>query len=165
MNSVSKFDRFLLYAVSVVVLALAGVQVSGMVFKPKTAYVDIGRMLEEYKFKKSLEDVSASGLTQIKAVIDSFEMVRRMGAGTPQLDTQLTAAKYAFQDYYARSGQEISKKIWERLNPLMEQYGKEKGFKLLIGATGNGALLYGDKSCDVTDDVVRYINTRFEKGS
>ncbi len=133
--------------------------------KPKTVYVNIGKMLEGYKFKQNLDQVSANGLTQIKGVIDSFEMIRKIGGGTSRLDTQLTAAKYAFQEYYSRSSQEISKKIWDRLNPLMEQYGREKGVELLIGATGNGSLLYGNESCDVTEDVIRFINNRFEKGN
>jgi hypothetical protein len=37
--------------------------------------------------------------------------------------------------------------------------------QLLIGANGAGTVLYGSATTDVTEDVLRYINTKYEKGS
>lgn len=160
----SQFDRVLLYAVALAVLVAFAMGMRSAVAGPQIAFVDIGKMVNEYEFKKKLERSSAIGLTRIRSVIDSLEMLQKAGA-VSNVDTQLAAARYAFGEYYERSNKEITKKVWERLNPLMEQYGKDHNLQLLVGATGTGNLLYGSKSVDVTEELTRYVNTRFEKGN
>lgn len=159
------FDRALLYGLAIAMIVIITMGAKSAFNPSRIAFVDIGKMLEGYKFKKGLETSSGGNLTHIKSVIDSLQMIRKTGMGTPAIDTQLARAKYAFRQYYVQSNEEITKKVWERLNPLMEQYGKERGLRLLIGATGTGTVLYGDKASDVTVDLTNYINQKFEKGN
>lgn len=159
-----QFDRVLLYTVSLAMLIVVGMGMRSVVSTPKVAFVDISKMVADYTFKKKLEQSSAVGLSTIRKVIDSLEMVRKIGAGTPRIDTQIVAANYAMQRFYEQSNQEISKKVWERLNPLMQEYGKEHDLQLLVGATGTGNVLYGSKAADVTEELTRYINSHFENG-
>jgi len=131
----------------------------------EVGYIDIGRLVEGYKLKKDLENISSQNLYKIKAVVDSLEMLKKV-SGTQsniELDKQLENAQYAFQQYYSKTNQEINKKIWERLNPVLEQYGSEQHLQMLIGANGAGTLLYADKSRDYTEDLIRYANEKYEK--
>ncbi len=160
-----KFDQILLYSVALAVLLLSGMWMRNIYATPKIAFVDIGKMVADYKFKKDLEKVSENGLYRIKAVIDSLGMVKKIGTTDKKVDTMLASAEFAFQKYYEQSNLEINKKVWSRLNPLIDKYGKEKDMQLIIGATGTGTVLYGNHATDVTEDITQYINRHFEKGS
>lgn len=160
-------QNILLYSVSVIALLLC-IGYSKLMFEHKdVAFIDIGKLVAGYQMKKDLDQVALKDMSRIKAVTDSLKMVKKIAGpnATPQLDSQLMYAQYAFEQYYQRSNQNISQKIWERLNPLLEQYGKEKKLYLLIGANGAGTLLYGDKKADRTEELLQYLNNKYEKGN
>lgn len=133
----------------------------------RIGYVDIEKMVNDYALKKQMEHDAGENLNKIQHAIDSMEMIRKtVGGNTPTLlDTQIVRAKAVYQEYYTASANEMNKQVWNRLNPLLEEYGKEKGIELLIGATGNGSLLYADKGRDLTNDLIEYINRKHEKGN
>lgn len=164
----SRFDKLLLYVLAIVVLGLTGWTIARETRGSRIAYVDIGKLLDAYKFKKDMEGASSKDLLRIKGIVDSLDLVRKATTtpdGRSAVDTPLAYARNAFQQYYLSSNEEISKKIWERLNPLMEAYGKSRGLKLLIGANGQGTVLYGSKGADVTEDLIGFVNSKYEKGN
>ncbi len=162
----NKLDRVLLYSVCVIVLGLAIYTIGNLLSKKEVAYIDISRLTENYELKKDLENVASQNLYKIREVIDSLKMVQKIaGNNNTLVDSQLVHAQQVFNDYYSRSNKEINVKIWERLNPVIEQYGKEKKLVLLIGANGAGTLLYADKQQDLTDDLTAYVNGKYAKGN
>lgn len=160
-----KSEQILLYSVTILVLGLLAMTLKQSLGVSKVVYVDIGRMLEGYKFKKDLENEGNKNLYQIKATVDSLKLAHKVDAGNAAIDSQVLHAQRAFDQYYVYSNQELSKKVWERLNPLLEQYGKERGYELVVGANGAGTVLHGAKNIDVTDDAVKYINEHYAKGN
>lgn len=161
----TQFDKILLYFIGIVVTILLSFTLKKEFTRPEIAFVDIGKLVDGYKFKKELEGSSNQNVYKIRYILDSLQMVQRATGGDPELDAQLNKVQGALEEYYVRSSQDITRKVWDRLNPLMEQYGKERGFELLIGANGAGTVLYGSKSRDITDDLLHYINQKYEKGS
>ncbi len=159
-----KLDRIILYATSFIVLAMAGIMINSKVQKSSVAYIDISKMLEGYKFKKDMEAEGTKNLYQIKNTVDSLKLIQKMG-NNPLVDSQVMYAERAFEQYYSYSNQEMTKKIWERLNPLLEEFGKEVGCELIVGANGAGSVLFGSKKIDVTEDAIGFINRKYEKGN
>ncbi|MFA6152612.1 MAG: OmpH family outer membrane protein [Chitinophagaceae bacterium] len=159
-----KSDRIILYSISLIVIAMAGIMVKGKIQKPAVAYIDISKMVEGYKFKKDMEAEGTKNLYHIKNTVDSLKLVQKMGSNQ-LVDSQVMYAERAFEQYYTYSNQEMTKKIWERLNPLLEEFGKERNYELIIGANGAGSLLYGSKKNDVTDEAIVFINKKYEKGN
>ena len=163
-----RFDRLLLYIVSFLVLGHLSWAIFQKLSKETIAYIDINRLLNEFQMKKDLERSSSGELLRIKSIIDSLNMIKTVSSnpdGTSPVDTQLMYAGNAFQQYYAASNQEISKRVWDRLNPLLQQYGQSNRFSLIIGANGQGTVLYGHNRVDITDDVIRFVNSKYEKGN
>lgn len=160
-------NKILLYILLVLVLGLVTWEVKKSYTHDGMAYVDIAKLVSEYKFKKDLENETSGNLYKIKNSIDSLELVRKTMTVTQpvRIDSQIAYAKYAFDEYYTKSAEDINKKIWDRLNPLLEEYGKARGLELLIGADGAGTLLYADKGRDMTDDLIQFVNKRYEGGN
>jgi len=160
-------DKMLLYVISAIVLVMLGFTIKKELSIDGIAYIDIEKLVNEYQFKKDLEKDAGNNLYKIKLTIDSLEMIRKTIADLQptRIDTQLGHAKYVFDKYYDESTKAINKSIWERLNPIIEQYGKEHNLELLIGANGAGTLLYAKKRRDMTNDLVEYINRKYEMGN
>ncbi len=161
----NKLDKALLYLICVAVLLLAIYAIGNFMSKKDVAYIDIGRLAENYEFKKDLENAAAQNLYKIREAIDSLKMLQKVVGNNAHLDSQVIYAQQVFNDYYAKSNKEINVKIWERLNPVIEQYGKDKQLMLLIGANGAGSLLYADEKRDLTDDLTDYVNKKYAKGN
>lgn len=160
-------NNLFLYIMITVVIGL-GAWITYKEFADKEiAYIDIEKLVNSYELKKDMEKDAGKKLYVIQHAIDSLELIRKTISyqGPTLIDSQIARAKYVYDEYYTSSTNQMNKSIWERLNPAIEQYGKEKGLEMLIGANGSGSLLYADKGRDLTDDLIKYINQKYEKGN
>jgi outer membrane protein len=82
-----------------------------------------------------------------------------------QLYKTFCQAKATFEQEYQESNQSINEQVWKRLNPLIDEYGKAKGFRLIIGANGMGSVLYNDEYYDQTKELTDFVNKKYEEGN
>lgn len=160
----AKANKVLLYITAAAVLALSTYTLNKELGRPEVVYINIGKMTEAYKFKKDLEGEGTKNLYKIKNTIDSLKMADKMDAN-PVIDSQILYAERAFDQYYTYSNQEMTKKVWERLNPQLEEFGKQNHYELVVGANGAGSVLYGSPKSDVTEEAIQFINRKYEKGN
>ena len=67
-----------------------------------------------------------------------------------------------YQSGNAEEFQEAQQALWVQINQYIKDYGSEKGYVFIYGATGTGNLMYADTTRDVSNQVIEYINQRFE---
>lgn len=160
-------QNILLYILLLLVLGLTAWTVHKEFSSKEVAYIDIEKLVNGYNLKKDMEKDAGKSLYVIQHAIDSLEMIRKTinQQGPTLIDSQIARARYVYDEYYTSSTTKMNKDIWERLNPVIEQYGKERGLKILIGANGSGSLLYADKGRDLTEDLSKYINEKYGKGN
>jgi outer membrane protein len=55
-------------------------------------------------------------------------------------------------------------KVYDKISDLVKAYAKEKGYKLVLTISkANPTVIYGDKTLDVTADVVQRLNDAYKK--
>ena len=60
-------------------------------------------------------------------------------------------------------GQEAIKKIAEKVNTFIKDYGKKNGYQLILGTVDlNGAVMYGDEKIDLTKIIIKGLNDAYE---
>jgi outer membrane protein len=57
---------------------------------------------------------------------------------------------------------ELTKKIIKELQKVIIQYGKDKGYSLILEKS-ESSILYGDRDIDITNEIIRIYNTKFTK--
>ena len=57
---------------------------------------------------------------------------------------------------------QLTNKVILEINSIIEDYGKKKGFKVILGATDDGSILYGDTSFDVTEEILEVLNANYK---
>jgi outer membrane protein len=59
--------------------------------------------------------------------------------------------------------QKLTKKAIDKANNYITEYGKKHGYKLILGANGSGAVLYGSKGIEITDIILEGLNNEYKK--
>lgn len=130
----------------------------------KKAYVVNQRVFDEFKGKQELEAKLGALKSKHKSALDSMaEGIQKQAASREQLaQYQETLRTFEFEQ------QELSSRytadIWKRINQYVSDYGKTEGYDFIFGATGDGGLMYANDVDDITDEVILYLNKRYESG-
>lgn len=64
-----------------------------------------------------------------------------------------------FNDYF---GAEQSSKIWARIRSYSSEFSKENDYQIILGSDNKGNVLFADESIDITNDLLTYINKKYE---
>lgn len=148
----------------------------------KFAFVDSQRLLASFKqanqvnMEIEVEDKKWKGA--LKTMNDSLKAY--MDTMTVRYDGASAKDKRGMEDELALKNQQINNfervntnkmqelsrqrlaKVFEKINVFMKEFGKIQGYAVIFGTT-QGSILYGEGSpADVTDDVIREINKRYE---
>lgn len=137
----------------------------------KTVVIDVIRVFNEFKLKKDLEDRVAVKLTGFSDQIDSLKAIYTgmygKNANDPQLRflaADIDTLQSQAQQAYVISDKTINEQVWVRLNTLINEFGEQHDYVLMIGANGMGTVLYNQKQLDKTEELIKFINTKYESG-
>lgn len=131
----------------------------------KIVYADAIRLFNEYKFKIELEKMGQGTLTMLKNQLDSVAVIYKANPADERAQQLVAEGQQKLAEAYTAIDKEINQKAWERLNPIINKFGKEKGIDMLIGANGMGTVLYASDTRDVTDELIKYANKNYDKGN
>jgi outer membrane protein len=154
-------DRFLLYSLVVITLGLG----TYCLLTPKSGkhgYIINQKVFEGFKGKIELEKKLK---LQLKAHSQSLDSLQKLMDS--DFNTDLLKKYQDLKNKFVSEEQQLSEQftadIWKEINRYVEQYGKDKGYDFIYGATGNGSLMYGNKSVDLTNEMIIYINNALDK--
>ncbi|MCD6065968.1 MAG: outer rane chaperone Skp (OmpH) [Bacteroidetes bacterium] len=145
--------------------------------RDKQAYVDSGKLFAEFKMSKELQKQLETTQKKREGILDSLnrqmneysqylqqnknraqQELNRLGL----MQEELSYKQQIFQEDQGKLVSEYNGKIWSQINEYMKQFGKEKNYKVILGANGQGSLMYADEQTDITGEVLNYINARYD---
>lgn len=143
--------------------------------KEKTAFVDSRVLFEEFKMKKELEADYMMIENRRKAILDSIEFgLKRMNPNAYDDNIKQTDPLFYsyLQDYANKKAEfqelnlaltnQYNEQIWKRINTYVKEFGKENGYDYIFGLTDDPIILFSNESKDITQNVVGFINARYE---
>ena len=158
-------------------LCMCGITAAGVLFyvhktNKKIAVVDAIKVFNSFKMKQEMESKTSGMLNALGHQVDSLKSdlagksrVKDFPKEELQkLYLQCRDAQGRFEQTYQQTNQEINEEVWKRLNPLIDDYGKDGNYRLLIGANGMGSVLYNDDYYDRTKEVIDFVNKKYEEG-
>ena len=135
----------------------------------KLAVVDAVKLVNSYRMKTDMEAADKGELLRIKSYSDSlgqaWQQAEKLGispAEKQSLEQQIRYSEQVMGQAYEQSNARINEAVWKRLNPLIDQYSKEQGFHLVIGANGMGSVLYNDDTYDHTEELIKFVNKAYD---
>lgn len=146
----------------------------------KIVYVETNLVYAKFKGKAELEKPFIANQNKQKELIDSlsfeFKSLERQYSSSSVsaneksiLMSQMEAVQQnynrlykEFSAYNEAEKQKLIDQIWKQLNQYITDYGKEKKCAYILGANGDGAIMYAVDKQNVTNDVIEYVNKKYE---
>lgn len=151
--------------------------------KPNIAFVDTAKLITAYKGTKVATDeleskakVWRSNLDTLRRELEQVaaEYQKQRGKLSERERKLMEEVVRSKEETYLRyeqsvkenvqkSDQEMTKQVLERVNGYISKYGKERGYKMIFAATQYGNIVYAEDVFDVTEEVIKGINTEFDR--
>lgn len=168
--------------ISIIVFCLNVILIIGVGFfwfsKPKVAYIKIQKIYNEFELKKQLEGKSKEITNTRKLILDSLELQLKSMNTTlenerdkklfeqKRIEFKIKSEEYLikkknFLEDNQRMNKDYEEQILKQLNQYIFDYGKKNNYDFVLGASGNGSMMYASDRYDVTDDILLYVNKRF----
>jgi outer membrane protein len=153
------------------ILCIAGLVAGYFVMESKdsvgskrTVVIDNFKVFEEFQLKKDYDKKIEKEFASDKASLDSMGNVFNTLKDAYAIDAlkkQFAIKKQQFDQKFQAVSQQYTNEVYVRLNEYIKEYGKKKGYGIIIGSNGQGNVMYIDKTEEVTEDLISFINDKY----
>lgn len=145
-------------------------------YSDKFVYVNTTKLYSDFEYAKQLHKDFEKMVTARKTILDSLyeatdKITKELKYKKTQSEldmnmvTEMQNDYFAKKEQFARDNESVmniyNEKIWTQINEYVQQYGKEKGMNIVFGANSQGSIMYGNSPFDITEEVLDYINNKF----
>lgn len=161
------------------------IAVTGLVAcnQDKIVFVDRTKLLEDYQERKDIETKYTTKLDKLKMEADSIGKaldlegkdldgkLKGMSQAAAQETIQIYRQKSQFLDQqlqqkgYAinQDGQKEIDSMIKKVNKFVTKYGQDHKYTYILGSNDTGSVMYGEKSKDITAEVLKAINDEYAR--
>jgi outer membrane protein len=165
-----------------VVVALAVVIFKQLDSDRRIVYVDSMKLVSQYEgMKAARQELEAkvsvwkSNVDSLKAELEQKIAVYEKGKGKMSATERnlteelLTTKQEQFMNYQQvieekirKEDQELTNKVLSKVNDYIKNYGRDKGYEIIMAATQVGNIVYAKEGNDITDEIVKGLNNEFK---
>ena len=147
----------------------------------KTAFVKTETIFKEYKGVKAQEAIFKQKQEAFSKKYDSMvqnwrkevmEFQQKASKMSPKAARQKDQELYQKQQIIQQMQQQESNKLTteiqqqtdsviKKIYDFFDEYGKKHGYKYIYGKNNSGALMYGDATYDITDEVLKALDADY----
>ena len=158
-------------------LSISAITISLFLKDKRTVYVDTGKVFAEFKLTKELNTDLTQVMNARKNILDSIYQRLRLltievkaedGRKTEKVKelASLEESYYLKQQQFETDNKAATEnylaKVWNQLNQYIADYGSEKRCNYILGATGQGNIMFAQKEENITEDLIAYVNSRYD---
>lgn len=158
------------------IISTIGIAVYCYMQIPRVAYINSEEVFKKFKMTIELEAKFRNLESVRKNMIDSMEFdltreINNMSNHKPspkELEQLESKRRYFLQkkEEFNQDNQQITntynQSIWERINQYVKVYAQDKGYDYILGANGNGSIMYANESEDISEGVIQFINQQYD---
>lgn len=167
----------LILLVSFVLIVTIGFVVFYKFYIPKTAYVNIDKVYNNFPLKLELEKKLSITHKERERVLDSLKSdLKLLSMNIESLNKkntedinlfylkrdQLQKKEQQFNEDTEAQLLEYKNQIWKQLNQYIKEYGSEKGYDYIYGVDETYVLLYKKEEYNITEELGIYVNDRYK---
>jgi Skp family chaperone for outer membrane proteins len=145
-------------------------------FEKKIAYIDIPKVFNGFEMKKEMQEKYKKTEVTRQRVLDSLSLELQMLSRKLQSDKNNRELMFEFDSkreiYFKKQRQneednlalstQYDKQILGQMSQYMLDYGKANGYDVILGADGQGGLMYADEMLNISDEITEYINDKYK---
>jgi outer membrane protein len=151
----------------ILALVILGLIINGVVIymvlqkhDKRVAFVVNQKLFNEFAGKKELEKKLSDLRTRNNKTVDSLWQLTRQTSVIElrqSYQVQIERIKLMEEDL----ANQYTADIWKRINEWVSEYGKANHYDYVLGAAGNGSLMYAEEGNDITESVILFVNKKY----
>lgn len=131
-------------------------------------YVNPNKLLQGYHGAQAQHELFQAKARDWQLRIDSLGTeLQALHSAPPATraakEQQLGQYREAIQQRAQQENQRLTQAVLAEINAYLKQYGKQKGYTFILGATESGNIVYAADEADVTDDVLKGLNDQYDR--
>lgn len=152
----------------IVILLIIGFLLFDKIYtNEKIVYVDNQKLFDNFQMTKDLKKMGELEFNSKKKEIDSLYIKIQGNLNESEKENLmklLISKREEFDDFNQTYASSEAMKIWNRIDSYVVKFSEEKKYKMIIGANSKRDVLFADKEIDVTQELIDYVNTKYEGG-
>lgn len=150
---------------------LIGLLVTYFVFRilepyKKIVYVDNNKLFEGFTMTKEMKRVGEKEFNARKIGLDllytKLQSQTILEGDKKTIMQQFIRGKEELEQFNQSFATEESSKIWSRIHGYTADFSQENKYQLIIGSQNKQAVLFADENVDVTNELLTYLNKKYE---
>lgn len=144
--------------------------------KQNQVYIDNISVFKQFRLTKELEKKKEEILKKrVQILVDmenKLDDIRTKIESNPNdkllikeysyLSNEYVSIKQDFEQENLQISSKFDNEIWSQLNQYIKDYGIQKNYKIIFGVSGQGNIMYAKDGLDVTEDLIEYVNKRYQ---
>jgi outer membrane protein len=129
-------------------------------------FMDNFKVFEEFEMKKDYDAMLEQQLGTEQSKLDSLSTILNGLKDPLEIAKQkktLFEAQQVFDQRFGGLSDKYTQEVYQRLNKYIQAYGKQNGYRMIMGSNGQGSVMYVDTTANVTADLIKYINKEYTK--
>ena len=131
------------------------------------AYVNPNKLLQGYHGAAAQHEVFAAKAKEWQQRVDSLSTdIKALNTAPAAIragkQQQLLRYRDAVQQQAQQENERLTKSVLAEINTYLKQYGKEKGYTFILGATDSGNIVYAAEGTDISEDVLKGLNAQYD---
>jgi outer membrane protein len=167
--------KSILTGFSVVVLLVISFFIYHKLMAPKVGYIEISKVFNGFQMKKELQGKYEQTEKTRKKILDSLSfnlqlLARDLQAKSDQPEkvqlfqerrNEFMQQKKNFEEDNLALSNKFDKQILEQMTQYVLEFGEKNSFDIIYGADGNGNVMYAHKNYNVSEEVLSFINRKY----
>lgn len=129
-------------------------------------YVDTVKLFDGFVMTKEMKRVGEKEFNSRKLVLDNLysnlQSPTISASEKKELMEQFIQGKEELEQFNQTFAAEQTTKIWSRIKSYTAEFSKDKNYQLVVGSDNKQAVLFADEKIDVTNDLLTYLNKKYE---
>lgn len=136
----------------------------------KVAFIDTQEVFNGFKMSKEVDGEVRKIEEHKKQIMDSLaDQLKKIQAGIIKVDEKqleylkrdFLQKRNQFSEDVIRLKQASIEKVWKQINQYTSDYGKENNLDMILGANGQGSLMYAKEKINISKEIINYINEKY----
>jgi outer membrane protein len=115
---------------------------------------------------KEMKKVGEKEFNTRKVILDSLYVKLQSNtiseAEKKAMMPQFIQGKEELEQFNQNFALQETEKIWKRINGYVTEFSSENSYKIIIGSENKRDVLYANEKVDITNDLIYYLNKKYE---
>ncbi|OEK09138.1 hypothetical protein A8C32_10410 [Flavivirga aquatica] len=135
--------------------------------KEEIVYVNNVRLFNGFNMTKDIKTTEETKINKQAKELDLLyvklkSLTEEEQSLNKNLQQQIAYKSKALQELQDNYTHNLSQNVWKRLNDYIKEYAKTRSFKIIVGTSGNGNVMFAEESIDITNEILEFSNKKYE---